>query len=249
MNENLTTFLYELVNFVAFALLLGWVFVKPIRRLLDEQAAKDARLEQTAQQHLAEAAQLRQRLLDDRQKFNQEMEHQRQAMLTETKQDVTNLLEKASQTIATQREHLSRETLQIQQEQLAELARVVASASRQAVEFLLKQIDGPPLGDALIESACQQLKRSQPVSSDRMTVESADELGETARQEIATAAGRAETNSLIDFRVDQDLLGGIRIKTSRGVIDNSIAALSLFAEQNIRSQLKQSIFSNWAAMK
>ncbi len=66
MNENLITFLYEFANFVVFALLLGWIFVKPIRKLLDEQAAKDAQLQKTAQQHLAEAAQLRQQLLDDR---------------------------------------------------------------------------------------------------------------------------------------------------------------------------------------
>ena len=44
MNENLITFLYELANFVVFAVLLGWIFVKPIRKLLDEQAAKDAKL-------------------------------------------------------------------------------------------------------------------------------------------------------------------------------------------------------------
>jgi F0F1-type ATP synthase membrane subunit b/b' len=237
MNEYLVTFLYELANFVVFALLLGWIFVKPIRRLLDEQMARDAKLEQTAQQHLAEAAGLRQQLLDDRQQFNREMGHQREAMLTETKQDVAELLNKARRDIAAQREQLSRQTMQLKQQQLAELARILANSSQRAVAKLLTQINGPPLEDALVESACQQLKQSTPLADGKLTVESAGELDESTRQKIALAAGFKSVNGAIQFRVDPDLLGGLRVTTTRGVIDNSIAALASFAERNIRSQL------------
>jgi F0F1-type ATP synthase membrane subunit b/b' len=239
MNENLITFLYELANFVVFALLLGWIFVKPIRRLLDEQAAKDALLQKTAEQHLVEATQLRQQLLDDRQAFNQEMEHQRQAMLVETKQDAAKLLADANQRIVSQREHFSRETYQLQQNQLTALAGIVASSAQRAVENLLKQIDGPPLEQALVDSACQQLKQNCVAGDDKMTVESAGELDGPIKDKIAAAVGRQPANGAIQYRVDQDLVGGIRIKTEGGVIDNTIAALSLFAEQNIRRQLNQ----------
>ena len=239
MDETLTTFLYELANFVVFALLLGWIFVKPIRKLLDEQAARDAKLEQTAQQHLAEAAELRQQLLDDRQNFNQEMAHQRDAMLSETKQEATNLLDKANQTIKAQREHLSREALQIQHQQLTNLAKIVASSSQQAVENLLKQIHGPSLEGALIEAACQQLKQSPPSGDEKVTVETAAEIDEPTRQKIAQAAGLVSSNGAIQYRVDPELIGGLRVKTSGGVIDSSIAALSSYAEQNIRRQLSQ----------
>ncbi len=239
MNENLITFLYELANFVVFAVLLGWIFVKPIRKLLDEKAAQDAKLAQTAQQHLAEAAQLRQELIDDRQKLNKELEQQRQTMLAETRQEADDLLKKANQSISLQREHLTRETLQLQQQQLTDLARVLASSSMEAVQSLLTQINGPSLKNAFIESACQQLSQAPPTAEEKMTVNSADELDGTAREKIATAAGIDEPNGRIEYRVDPDLRGGLRIKSSRGVIDNSIVALSAFAEQNLRHQLNQ----------
>ncbi len=136
-----------------------------------------------------------------------------------------------------QHQRLSREALQIQQKQLTDLAGVVAMATRQTVENLLKQINGPPLENALIESACQELKQSHAAGGEKMTVVSPSELDPTNRQKIATAAGMDSSIGEIDYRIDQELLGGIRIQTSRGVIDHSIVALSSFAEQNIRSQL------------
>jgi F0F1-type ATP synthase membrane subunit b/b' len=241
MNEYLTTFLYELANFVVFALLLGWIFIKPIRRLLDEQAAKDAKLEQTAQQHLADAEKLRQQLLAERQQFNQEMEHQRDAMLSETRQETAKLLQQANQSITAQRERLTREALHIQQQQITSLAGIVARSSQQAVERLLKQINGPPLAGALIESACRQLQQTQLNAAEKITVESADELDKVARQKIAIAAGSPATNDTIEYRLDESLVGGVRIKTDQGIIDHSIVALSAFAERSIRRQLSEKV--------
>ena len=239
MNENLVTFLYELANFVVFAVLLGWIFVKPVRRMLDEQAARDAKLEESAKQHLAEAEQLRQQLLDDRQRFKQEIDHQTEAALNEARQEATRMLDQAKQEIASQREHLSHEVLQIQRSQLSEWAGIVASVAKTAVEDLLKQIKGPALTNALVESACQQLKHTNPMKVQKITVESAEELDESMRQKIAQAVGLESANGKIEFHVDPELMGGFRIRTGQGVIDNSIAALSTFAEQKIRQQLNQ----------
>ncbi len=99
MNENLATFLYELANFVVFAMLLGWFFLKPIRKLLDEQATNDAKLERSAREHLDEAEKMRLQLLTDRQRFNRDMELQRQAVVTEAKQEAAKLLESTNQKI------------------------------------------------------------------------------------------------------------------------------------------------------
>ncbi len=237
MNESIITFLYELANFVVFALLFGWIFIKPIRGFLDAQAAKDAKAEETAQLHLADAEQLRQQLENDRSAFEQEMEHQRQATLGEARQESAKLLADAKKSIEKQRNELSQHVLQLQQRQRDQLAQSVANAAGLAVRNVLSHIDGPDLEQSLLNSVCQQLLSDRSASAGQITIESAFELDETARQKIATAASLPSVNGNIDYRVIKELIGGIRIKTEHGLIDNSIAGLSSFVEQNLRQQL------------
>lgn len=237
MNESLVTFLYELANFVVFATLLGWFFVKPIRRFLDEQAARDDKAAETAKLHLVEAEQLRHELLNERQTFIQEMERQRQAALKEAKQQAEKILENANRNIDHQREQLSREAVQLHQAQKVELARIVARATRQTVANLLTRVDGPDLEIALLQSACQQLENSNPDQDRKITVESATELSEHDQKQIIESASVGSSNGNIQFHVSDELVGGVRIRTSSGLIDHSILGLSEFVEQNLNQQL------------
>ena len=237
MNESLITFLYELANFVVFALLFGWIFIKPIRRLLDAQAAKDAKAEETAKQHLAEAQQLRQQLVDERDRFVQEMEHQRQAALSEARLESAKLLSNAKSSIARQRDELAQHAIQIQHRQHEELVQTVVHATRLAVASLLQKIDGPDLEHSLLESACQQLSQNKLIHDSQITIESAYELNGNHRKRIAAALGLTSPNGHVEFRVVDELLGGVRIKSSSGLIDHSIAGLSSSIEQNMRQAL------------
>ena len=58
MNESLWTFAFELANFVALAALLSWLFFKPVRKAVEHQRARTQRIEQNAEQKLAEAENL-----------------------------------------------------------------------------------------------------------------------------------------------------------------------------------------------
>lgn len=239
MNEYLVTFLYELANFAVFAILLAWIFVKPIRRMLDKQSAKDKQLSESAKQHLADADQLRQQLQEDRQRFSHEMEQQRKSLLQESQQQAAELLANAKRQIEKQREQLQTETLQYQQSQVSEIADTVADVSGQAVAMLLQQINGPSLENAFVDSACRELQKTDLNSSSKISVESAEELSDSIRQQIASATGRNSTNGQLEFRVNPELAGGLRIKTEHGMIDYSIAALAEFAGRSFRQRVNQ----------
>jgi F0F1-type ATP synthase membrane subunit b/b' len=238
MNEYLVTFLYELANFAVFTVLLAWIFIKPVRRLLDEQASRDRQASEMAKQHLAEADQLRQRLLDDRQRFSHEVEQQRESLLQESRQQAAGILAAAKQQIDHQRQQLQAETLQLQDSQVAAIADTVADVARQAVAKLLQQIEGPALENALLESVCRELQKTRYSASSHICVESATELGDPVRRQIAAACGLGDSGGNVEFRVDRSLIGGLRIKTGHGMIDNSISGLAEYAGQMIRNRVR-----------
>ncbi len=185
---------------------------------------------------------LRQQLLDDRQRFNQEMEHQRQAMLTEAEAGRRGSV--ATRPIngsAAQREHLSREALQLQQQQLDETrpscGQRVAAGGRKTAPANQRAATGKRPGRVRLPAiGTVQLRWAR--ENDRRIGRRA---GRTDATENCTGGGRwNQPTARFNFESIEDLLGGLRIKTSRGVIDNSIVALSSFAEQNIRRQLDSS---------
>ena len=237
MSESLVTFVYELANFVIFVGLLGWLFMKPVRVFLDEQAQRNADAQQQARQNLAESESLREQLSQQRAQFALKAEQQRQSILQESRREAQVLMDEAKQQIADQQEQLRREAKKIQQGQLAAMSDMIATATSHAVSHLLSQIDGPPLESALVDSACRQLRENRPDPQVRIVIECVTEPGEELRQQVAQSAGLASPDANLQCRVVHDLIGGIRIQTSLGMIDHSIAGLSQFVEQVLQREL------------
>jgi F0F1-type ATP synthase membrane subunit b/b' len=237
MSESMVTFIYELANFVIFVALLGWLFVKPIREFLDDQTARNVAAEKQARENLAESESLREQLSQQRARFAEEAEQHRQSILQESRREAQMLLDESKRQIADQQEQLRREARKIRQGQLSELSDMVALATSHAVAHLLSQIDGPQLESALVESACRQLQANQPGPEETIIIECAEEPGTELREQIAQAAGRTSANGSLQCRIASDLIGGIRIRTSSGMIDHSIAGLSQFVEQVLQREL------------
>ncbi len=241
MTASLITFLFEIANFVIFVVLLSWFFVKPVRQFLDNQAARDAEAQRQANQRLADAEDLRQTLLQQQQQFAQQMERQRQKLLDEARQAAQGLIEDAHRNIESQRQQLVRDASQIQQRQRTELTQRVATTAAEAVSRLLREIDGPELETALVSSACHEISQARKTESagslQPILVESSIDLDDALKTRIAKAFGHESIPAEIQFKVNETLLGGLRIRTAAGLVDHSIAGLSQFVQQKLQREL------------
>jgi hypothetical protein len=115
------------------------------------------------------------------------------------------------------------------------LARVIAEATGASVDRLLQQIDQPDLNHALTLAACREIKAFDGNSLAPVRVESAHPLDEADRNALLESLG--EAGETAEFHVIADLGAGLRVATSRGLVDASSAGLSTFVEHLLKGQL------------
>jgi len=111
----------------------------------------------------------------------------------------------------------------------------VATAAGTVVERLLRQLDGPDVERGLIRAACRELQALDGNDLGAVRVESAHPLDQATQDELTTALGKASRP--LEFRVSPSLGAGIRISTSRGLVDASAAGLAAFARGALVEQL------------
>jgi F0F1-type ATP synthase membrane subunit b/b' len=239
VNESLWTFVFEVANFVALAAALAWLFFKPVRKALEDERAKARRLEEEAEQKLAEATSMRQEIELQHKMLARELETMRNEAREAVKREVEQTLAEARAQIERERATLKRQALHIERSQTAKIARAVATATRNTTERFLEQLGGPELERALIEAACRELKAFSNDSLAPVTVETATSLDDASRQLVNTSLRAAAKTA--DFRVVPELKGGLRISTARGLIDASITGLANFAEQSLSAELESMI--------
>lgn len=233
MSPTLTTFLFELANFLLLAALVGWLFFKPVRRALDaRQRAERERIEALAAREAA-ITNTTSELEARRRSFDEETSRLRSERLAAAESEAASIVDRATRDAARQRELGEKMKTAIERAQAERLSTAAAAAARAAVSRLLTQLRSPDLDRALGDLACRQLE--EPVALGQVLVESAAPLEATSQAAIAKAAG--DRASALEFRVVPELGAGLRITTASGMIDASAAGLAAYSERALRERL------------
>lgn len=235
MSPALVTFLFELINVLLLISLLGWLFFKPMRAML--QSKLDAENQRHRQLAAREAEVDQQRAdLDQRLRaFDTDMAHLHQAHVTAATQEAIALRTQAHEAAEREREAVRRSLAQLQRAQLERLSAAVAAATRQSVARLLTTLSAPDLEVSLVHAACRRLEAVDGRPLGAVLIESAHPLGDAARATVTAALeGRAPSTQ---FRVVPDLGAGLRIVTSKGLIDASARGLAQEAERLLTDAL------------
>lgn len=238
MTDSLVTFLFEIANFAAFVVLLGWLFIKPVRKFLDEQAAQDAQTRDAARQQLEEARRLRDDAQRQHQQLAQELERQKKTAVAEAREDAQRQITAAEQEIARRREQFQREMERDQEMRRSELTSQVAAATGIAVSRLLSELGTVGLDSALLKTACEELASLGKPAEGNWVVESAQPLTAEQQQQVFAALASNGPKPTIAYRVDPDLLGGVRILGPEGMIDHSVAGLAEYLQRKMQQDLK-----------
>jgi F-type H+-transporting ATPase subunit b len=231
-----STFLFEAANFLLLAALLGWAFFRPVREALESRRAALEAESREAAERLAEAERKLEEARTRRAEIEGSLEELRERVRVEAERERDRLLEEARARAEREREALDAELAAQRRGQATRIAGDAAAAAREIVVRLLERIGGPDLESALLEAATRELEKlaaSGPVAS--LIVESSRPLTPAALSAIARAAGLA--TSEVSAREVPELVAGVRLLTSRGLVDASAAGLAAHAERALSARI------------
>ncbi len=176
MPPALTTFLFEAANFLVLAAVLGWLFFKPVRKVLAERRAQFEAESDQAARKLAEAEKTQLEIESDRANLQAELNDLRKRELETARAQAEQILADARAAAERNIEMSRRQAAQMSDAKQQALAEASATAAAETVGHLLQQIGGPDLQAALISSACQQLHSLPPGEIAPVKVESSQPL-------------------------------------------------------------------------
>ena len=235
MSPTLATFLFELINVLLLVGLLGWLFFRPVRAALQaKQDAEQQRRDELAAR-VAEAERQRSDLDERLRAFETDMAQLRQAHLAAATQEAAAIRAQAHEATERERASVTRMLAQLERSQLERLSAAVAIATRGSVGRLLTTLSVPDLDASLVHAACRQLAALEGGPYGAVLVESAHALDDAARAAV-TAAFNGRVPSA-EFRVVSDLGAGLRVVTSKGVIDASALGIAREAERMLTNAL------------
>ncbi len=234
MSPGVTTFLFEIVNFLILAGVLGWLLFTPIRNSLEARKAAQEKQAQEATTKLAEAERTRADIQRERRTLQDEQEHILKDARLAAQKEADDILSQAREAASRERIAALRELSNLTQVQLERLAVAVASAARAAVEKLLVDVNGPDLERQLVQSACAELRRLDGKLLRSIIIESATPLRTESVAMLNATFGDAIA---AQYRVRPDLQIGLRIQSDRGMIDASAVGLAAYVERVLRSRL------------
>lgn len=235
MSPAVATFLFEIANFLCLAAALGWLFFRPVRKLLDERRAALRAEDETAARKLAEAEQIRGDIAQRQQTLAEELEAQRARSRAAADQEAQAILQRAREQALRELEAANKSLVTLEKGTQSRLALAATAAAGEVVARLLALVHGGDLDEALLRVACVQMAQFQ-APLDPVTIESARPLGALQQAALASVLGNETPFSQ---RVVPELLGGIRVITGRGMVDVSIAGLAQYAESTLAAHLGQ----------
>ncbi len=235
MTSALTTFLFEVANFLVLACALGWLFFKPVRAALVERKVKFESDNLQAATKLAEAEKIQQEASMASGKLQNEMRELRQREVEAARSQAEQIVAEARAAAEKERELSRRQAAQLSDTQGDRLAEVCALASAESVGRLLTQIGGPNLHSALVAAACEQIRTLAPTELARVKVETTQSLTSEQIESLKSALGAAADT--VDFRSVEGLGDGIRISTDKGLVDASVQGLVRFTRQSLVKEM------------
>jgi F0F1-type ATP synthase membrane subunit b/b' len=235
MSPTVATFLFELINVLLLAGLLGWLLFRPVRAAL--QARQDAE-RQRRDALTAHEAEIQQQRLDLEQRlraFEMEIADTRQQRLAAVAEEATTIRRQAHDAAERERDGARRTLAQLDRAHAERLSAAVAAVARDSVARLLATIDGPDLDVSLARAASGKLAALDGRTLGAVLVESAHLLDEPARAAVNRVLdGQAHA---AEFRVVPDLGAGVRIVTAKGLIDASARGIAREAERFLAESL------------
>jgi len=229
VSSTLTTFLFELANFLLLVVLLGWLLFKPVRRALQMRQAAERQREVALDEQEKAAAKGRAELEASRAAFDRETARLRKDRLAAVEEQAVAIVARAREAAHREQERSQRIVLHLERAQVQQLSAAIAATTREAVARLLASLQASDLDGALLRSAGRQLEAVATDSLGAVLVESAAPLDEGARATMTGAtSGHA---SSVEFRVVPELGAGLRVTTARGLIDASAAGIAAHAER------------------
>lgn len=245
MTPSIATFVFEVMNFVTLMGVLGWLFFSPLQRAIEARRKMLSEQMQTAAKCLSEAEAGRADIASQRASLATDLAEMRSASMEGARKEAEGILINARQEAERERRARLGEETALMQAQAARLAVAVVHAAHQVVLHLLARINGPDLDDALLRSACRELRS---LGEDRIansvgpvTVESAHDLSAEARVELGRVLGVSP-----QYRVLDELVAGIRILGARGLIDASVTGLTAYAEHVLSYEIQTLLRENQA---
>ena len=224
----LATFLFEAVNVLLLAGVLGWFFFKPVRAGLEAERERHAKEETEAAEHRAQAEALAKEARAALEEGGRETERRRAEILAAAEQQAARAQEDASKTLDAERRALARELEASRQAQAAALAETVGRIGAASVRDLLQALDGPSLDLALVRGACQEVRTLPEAARRAATVESARPLDPEGRRLLQDALGAEFTE-----RTVAELGAGVRVTTTAGQVDASALAIARRAAREL----------------
>jgi F-type H+-transporting ATPase subunit b len=235
MSPTVSTFLFELTNFLLLALLLGWLLFKPVRSALQTRQATAKQQAEDLAMRTAEAERLRADLGQRQRSLEEDIADVRKKRLAAAAQEADALIARAREAAERERDAVKHGLARLERAQLERLSAAVAVATRESIARLLATLNAPDIDASLVRAACRELERLQGTGLGPVLIESARPLADTTRGTIVAALNAHA--SVAEFRVVPDLGAGIRITTGHGLIDTSALGLARQAEGLVREAL------------
>jgi F0F1-type ATP synthase membrane subunit b/b' len=173
VSPSLTTFLFETANFIALAVLLAWLFFKPVRNAIETQRLTVKTQAEEAARKLSDAERIQQEIESKHQKLAAELERLRAETRTTVKQESDALLAATRAQLERERAALRRDMLNLERAQIAKLARALASTAYATLKRFFEQMEGPELEQLLLKAACRELSLLANRALGPVTIESA----------------------------------------------------------------------------
>jgi F-type H+-transporting ATPase subunit b len=237
LSPTTATFLFEVVNFLLLAGLLGYFLFKPVRQSLERKRAAAEKSVSDAAAKLAEAERLRDEAKKERAALDGELQQLRKDALARAEQEAGDILSQARKAVQKEREAAKQALSGLSDAELARLAEAVADAAGKSVAMLLSKLDETALDRELVRAACRELRSSPAESRGTVVVETARPLEGDARREVEAELGDEARNA--EFRVVPGLGAGIRITTRQGLVDASIGGLADYARRALGKALTE----------
>jgi F-type H+-transporting ATPase subunit b len=235
VSPSLATFFFELVNFLLLAALLAWLLFKPVRRQIESRQAAARQQAADIAARTAEADRLRDQWQQRHAALEEEVAATRAARVAAAEQEADAIVARAREAAGRERDRLVASLAQVERNEAGRLAAAAAAAAGDAVARLLTTIEGPDLESSLIRVACQRLEGLAGALPGAVVVESAHALADRDRDALVAALRRCSVAPV--FRVVAELGAGLRVTTSRGLIDASAAGFAAAAERRLKSDL------------
>ncbi|HTY16728.1 MAG TPA: ATP synthase F0 subunit B [Myxococcota bacterium] len=237
MSPSWATFLFEAANFLLLAALLGWLFFRPVRDALERRRAALETEEREAAEKRSEAERTLAEATARRRALETSLADLRERALREAEDERARLIAAAREQAQRERETFKAELVALRLDQAHAIALDAAAAAREIVVGLLERIDAPGLEDALLATVRRQiteLAAGGPLGP--LIVEAAAGLAPEALAALADAAKVSAAE--VTQRFVPSLVAGLRVLTTRGLVDASAVGLAAQAERALVIELE-----------